>query len=255
MTINHEIQSKDFEIMHLILRAYFRVNTSGCIFSHSFHFSQNLLLKVIFPISECVQIILKLCIWDLIERLVLAILRMLLLDGIICEVYLRLKVMNIIEISWCPDVPFLIPICLCHSIQICYEHVVPNVEFSIIVKEWSVHIHLHNKSFILEFPYYLLTLSVWLFAGFFILGWIFYNAIELVYFIYYCNTTSLIGILPWLNNPNISCFPCPAEIGLLLFDFISSFLINFSKFLILNISKSFSYMKGQWYIIEHIFSS
>jgi hypothetical protein len=72
-----------------------------------------------------------------------------LLNGIICEMDLRFKGVNIKVISGCSNIPFLIPVCSCDSIQVSYNHVMPDIKFSFIVKERLIDILLNDESIIL----------------------------------------------------------------------------------------------------------
>lgn len=63
--------------------------------------------------------------------------------------YLWLKVVDIEEIRGSADISFLIPVSTCHSIDVGDEKIVSDVELAVIVKEWTVDVHLHDEGLFL----------------------------------------------------------------------------------------------------------
>lgn len=147
--INHEIQPKYLEIVHLVLRTDLIIYTSGCVFAHFLHLGQDFFLEIVLPIRKRVEIILKLCIRYLIVGLISAILRVVLLDGVVCEVDFWLEVVDVEEVRGSADVAFLIPVSTCHSVDICDEEVVSDVEFAVVVEKRTIDVHLYYEGLFL----------------------------------------------------------------------------------------------------------
>lgn len=65
--------------------------------------------------------------------LILAVICVVDLNGIVGEMNVGLKVVNIEGISRCADIALLVPIGTSHSVKICHEDVMSDVEFALIV--------------------------------------------------------------------------------------------------------------------------
>ena len=137
--------------MHLLTRRYLRVNTIHCVCRYFLHNGQYLCFKIIFFVFEGAKIILKLRVGQLIVRLMLTIIEVLLLNSIISEMYFRIKILQIKLVRRCANVPLIIPVGTSYPMQICYEHVVPDIKFPIVVKKRPVNIHLYYISPSLRF--------------------------------------------------------------------------------------------------------
>jgi hypothetical protein len=87
---------------------------------------------------------LELFIGNLIVRFISMIFWVSLLNCIIGKVYLRLKVGDVELVGGCADVSLLIPIGASYSVEIGYHHVVPYVEFTVVVEEGTVYVHLYD---------------------------------------------------------------------------------------------------------------
>lgn len=231
--------------MHLVLRTYLVIYTSCCVFAHLLHFSQNLFFEIVFSICKRIEIILELWVRDLIVGLISAIFWVIFLNGIVCEVDLRLKVMDIEEIWGSTYIAFLVPVSSSHSIDVGDKKVMPDIEFAVIIKKRSIDVHLHYKGLF----FWGLYLSTW----FFLSHWLLDNMIELINLIDNCYSFTLIRILPRLDNPYVPGLWSPSICWLLLYQ-SCSLLVKFSKAMILRIFKAFSDMEGQRYDSEHIFA-
>lgn len=229
--------------MHLILRTYLVIYTSGCIFAHFLHFSQNLFLEIVLPICERIEIILKFWVRYLIIGFISAIFWVVLLNGVVREVNFRLEVMDIEEIGGSADIAFLVPVGACHSVDIGHKEIVSYVEFAVVIKKWTIDIHLHYEGLFLWW----LNLPI----GFFLSHWLLDNMIELVNFINNCYSFALVRIFSRLDDPNVSGVWPSSVCWLLLYD-SGSLCVKFCKAVILRIFESFSDMECQRNNIEHI---
>lgn len=115
LSVYHEVQPKDLEVIHLLLRCNSLRNAPNSIQGHFFHFRDYIFPEVTFFIKR-VQVRLELRIGDLVGWLVSTILGVLFLDGIIGQMYLWLKITNIESIGRGPYITLLVPISPHHSI-------------------------------------------------------------------------------------------------------------------------------------------
>lgn len=135
------------------------------------------------------------------------IVRVSLLHSIICQMYFFFESSNVKLVWRCPNIALLIPISSSYSIEIGNQHIMSNVKFPVVVKHWSIDVHLHNISlFCLLFLFRLKGLNcAWIGTSW---SWcsLFENAVQLVDLIYNSYAPSLVAVLPWLHNPNVSHF-------------------------------------------------
>lgn len=75
-----------------------------------------------------------------------------LLDCIIGKVYFRFEVGDVEFVGGCADVSLLVPVGPSNSVEIGDHHVVPNVEFTVIVEEGAVNVHLYDVSSLTLLP-------------------------------------------------------------------------------------------------------
>ncbi len=195
------------------------------------------------------------------------VVRKILLHCVICQMNLGLEWMNVKFIWWCSNVTLLIPVCSSNTINTCDQHVVTNVELTIVVQERTVKIHLNNKCALLfcRSGNLLLTVLklVWwelLWFAFMIVfsTCLFDDRIKLINFINHSDSSTLIGVLSGLDNPNISHFFLRPVFSLLLFLFLlllnhfTPFLVILAKPYIFWILYSVFYMKCQRDVIKRI---
>lgn len=93
------------------------------------------------------QVLLEISITELIAFLILPILRQILLNRIIRQMYSCCVCFQTELKTRRSDVPLLIPIATYYSIYACDHHVMPNIEFPSAVKKWAVKIGLHDVGF------------------------------------------------------------------------------------------------------------
>lgn len=145
--------------------------------------------------------------------------------------YFRVKIINVELICRCSNVSFIVPISFHNSKKICNQHVMPYIEFSVIIKKGSIYVHLNYKCIFRLILLFLLFLWVCqIFLIFCCIQSLLHYRIKLIDFVNYSNSFSLIRVLSRLNNPNISCFSFNSVTFLYLFlfffnDFIPSFMI------------------------------
>ena len=118
----------------------------------------------------------------------------------------------------------------------------PDVKFSIIIEERTIDIHLNNVCPDMLFIVFARILSL------------LDDTIEFVYLVNNCYSFPLIGILPWLYNPDISHLFAFIDLLLLLFfyPFLSLFII-LSKPFILRVFETILDVKSERNIFEDIF--
>jgi hypothetical protein len=157
---------------------------------------------------------------------------------------LRLKTVYVEEVRRSSDITFLVPVCPCDSVEICHQYVVPNVEFSIVVEERSINVHLDDESSVTLAIFCCLRLSFLR---------LFQNTIEFIDFIDYGNPSTLIRILSRFDNPYIPhLLACIYLFLLFPLNLFLSFLVIFDKSAILRILEPVFDMKCQRNILKHI---
>lgn len=134
-----------------------------------------------------------------------------------------------VKLIWrCTNVTLCIPISTSNSIQISYEHIMPNIKFTIIVKHWLIYVHLNYvcssivlilNCFCTGSRIFIAWIVIW-FLLCFLFTYSFYDIVQLVYFIYYCYPSALIWVLSRLHYPNISSFMFLFNSLFLLFTFL-----------------------------------
>lgn len=106
-----------------------------------------------------------------------------------------LEVVNIEGIGRSADIALLIPICSSHSIEICHEHVMSDIEFALIVEKRTINILLNNVSLR---SFKVIALDLFLCLS--------YQIIEFVDLINDDDSVASVAVLPWLDYPYISFF-------------------------------------------------
>jgi len=180
------------------MRAYLRIDASNGVFSYFFHFRQYFISEIVLPVTQSVQVVLKLRVGQFVGRLVFAIVRKMFLYGIICQMYLWIEAMDIEVIRWGSDVSLFVPIASSYSIEIGDKHVMSDIELPIIVEKGSVDIHLHDVCFLGLFCLLLL------FAVLALLFSLSDDVIQFVNLVNYCDSSSLVGVFSRFNYPNVS---------------------------------------------------
>lgn len=166
--------------------------------------------------------------------------------------YFWCKVMNVKLVSRCADIALFIPIGPRHSEKIAYEHIVSDIELSIVVEERPVNIHLHYVSLFSFF-------SVFIFLFVTIRLSCLQNRIQFVYLVYDSDSSALVAVFTWLYYPNVSSF-CLSQallflcFGLLLDEF-GSFVVVIKKTSVLRVFEAFSNVKSQRYIVKDVFAN
>lgn len=89
----------------------------------------------------------KLVVGQFVACLILPIVLAVLLDRIVCEVNVDVfKVLKGKELGASPQIALGVPVGFEISVHNCYHHVVSDVKFSAVVKEWIGDIRLHYSS-------------------------------------------------------------------------------------------------------------
>lgn len=130
--------------------------------------------------------------------LVLAIVCVVDLNCIICKMDVGLKVANIERISRGANITLLVPVGSCHSIEICHENVMSDIEFALVVEKRTINIFLNDVGlwgFTIIAPCFLCLFLC-----------LFYQIIEFIDLINDYDSIASIAILSWLDNPYISFF-------------------------------------------------
>lgn len=191
--IDHEIQSEDLEVVHEIARRYLGEDAAHCIRAHLPHLWQDLLLEVVLLGGQgSIQVSLELLIRYLVEGLVLVVVGEAFLDCIVGEVYFWLKGVDVELVGGSSDVALLVPVGPGDSEEVGNHHVVPDVEFTVAVQQWSVDVHLHYVG-----PFLLL---IGVPTPFSLLD----EGVELIYFVDDSDASPLVAILARLDYPDIA---------------------------------------------------
>lgn len=174
----------------------------------------------------------KLLIRNLIPSLKPTIIGRIFLNGIIGQMDLSLKILNIKFISWCSDVAFLKPISLHNSMNMRHQNKVSNIEFSLLVQKRSINVELN---------YECLLRAV-------IVGVFWFNyGVQLINFIDNCDTIASICELSRLDDPNISrlyfALSCVLYLLFNLFHVSLPLFVVCDKFFVLRIFHAFLYME------------
>ena len=126
-----------------------------------------------------------------------------------------------------------------------------DIKFTLVVKKWSVQIHLYYVCSVLTHIIIRLMLFTFLLIWFYFIH--FDYAIELINLINDCYSSSLITILSRLNYPNISClYWFHISFSFLLFYLFFSFFIKLNEPIVLRIFHAIFNMKGQRYILKRL---
>ena len=67
------------------------------------------------------------------------------MDSVIGQMDLRLKVVDVEGVGGSSHIALVVPICPHNSIEIRNEYIVPYIEFSVVVEQRSIDVHLHNE--------------------------------------------------------------------------------------------------------------
>jgi hypothetical protein len=104
------------------------------IHGHFFHFVENILKVVVFIGKVVVQISLELVIGDFVGRLIFLVIFAIFLYGIVGEMNILIcEIVKVKLFAAGSDIPFLVPIALEDAVDAGQEHIVPDVEFAIVV--------------------------------------------------------------------------------------------------------------------------
>lgn len=166
-------------------------------------------------------------------------------------------------IRWSPDISFLVPIRSGYTKEISYQHIMSDIELSIIVEKWSVNVHLDDECTFLSLFVILRLICI--------VGWcscrrclklffmtllrtLFHDQVQLIYFINYCYSFTLIRILSRFYNPYVPSFFIftITLLFILLFDNSVSFLMILTEPKIFRIFEPILYMESKWDIIEWV---
>lgn len=183
-----------------------------------------------------------------------------LLDSVICEMNFRLEGVHIELIRRCSNVSLLIPVGSSNSQNVCYEHVMSNVELTIVVEQWAVNVHLNDECTLLLLLLDLAWLRLWCcsWRGFWFWFWLgrFHYGVQFVDLVNNSDASALVRVLARFDNPNISgLFLAPVSLlvfHFLLFDLFASLLMIFAKSQVFRILHAIFNMKSQRYIIKDI---
>jgi hypothetical protein len=146
--VYHEVQSENFEVMAVSFGRDLDESTFDCIHTDLLHSSQNVFFEVVLFLGTVgVEVFLELQVGDFVGRLVLAVVGRVLLDGVICEVYFPLEVMDIKLVRGSANVAFLEPVGLQNAVNLADHHVVPYVELPLLVKKGPIDVELHDEGF------------------------------------------------------------------------------------------------------------
>jgi len=232
IAINHEIQPKYLKIIELVVGAHLGVDTPNGVFPYLLHLWQNFIFEIVLPISESVQVVLKLGIRQFVCRLVLAIIWKVLLNRIIGQMDLRIKVVNVEVVRRGSNVALFVPVGSGYSIEVGDKHVVSDIELPFVVKKRSVNVHLDYICLFILFDLLLFGISVGFLA-------LFDDTVQLINLVDNCYSSALVWVFTRFDDPNISgLFQC-VFFGFFFFsDDFRPPLIVFDKSFILVILKT-----------------
>ena len=178
--------------------------------------------------------------------------------------YLRLKRVYVKLIWRGPDVSFLIPVGSCNTKKVGNQHVVTNIKFSVVVQKWPVNIHLNDKCVFLVWIILVAQIMIrqwsvcrWSLRFFIVFRvCLFHDHIEFIDFINDSDSSALIRVLTWLNNPYVPGFIFLfVSLFLLFFLFFYQFVPPFmvlTEFDVLGIFHSIFNVESKGYIVERI---
>lgn len=123
------------------------------------------------------------------------------LNSIICEMDLLVEGEDIELVGSCSYVPLCVPVTPHHSEHVGNQHVVANVELSVVVEEGSVNVQLDDEGFS---------------GSILVLLFLVEHVVDLIQFVDHCDPVASVGEFSWLHNPNV---PEPLLLlpGLILF--------------------------------------
>lgn len=188
-----------------------------------------------------------------VERFIFLIVGVLFLNCVVCQVDFRFEVADIELVRCRPHVPFFVPPPPHHSEHVSYQHVVSDIELSAIVEQRTIDIHLHN---VRTLCFLLIEVRVLCGPPISPLSLLDYT-IKFVNFVDDSNASSLIAVLPRLDNPNVSFFILIDNSFLFLnlalaLNLFCSFFVVVDKLVILWVFDSLADMEGQGQVVVHI---
>jgi hypothetical protein len=172
----------------------------------------------------------------------LAVVGVLLLDGVVGEVHLGLEVVYVELVGGCPDIAVLVPVGPIHPKEVGDQHEVPDIELPVVVKQGSIQVHLDYVG--------ALGLLVLVFGGPSLLQY----SIQLVYLVYDCYALSLVAVLPRLDYPDVPGLGLLGVPLLLLFGLLGrnsgpSFVVLYEP-VVLWVFDAFPYVEGEGQSLE-----
>ena len=161
-------------------------NQIGCGF---FHFGQNHILKVIVLVAvKSTQIVMKFIVANFVPFLILTIIRHLFLNCIICEMHPAILHFESVLGGRCSYVALSVPVSLQYAINTCNHHVMPYIEFTLVVEKRFFNIFLNNVGSVGSIRTFLFLL---------------YDALYLLQGFADLYPVPSIWILAWLHNPHV----------------------------------------------------
>ena len=160
---------------------------------------------------------------------------------------LWLKIVDIVRIGGCPHISLLIPVDSSNPIEIADEHILPQVEFSVVVEKRPIYVHLNNKCF---WAWSKLLIFIGL-----ALAVIFINSVttltpcfsedvsKLINLVNDCDSIPSVRVLTWLDNPNVSGLSVP-KLFFLLLDLLFALLIELHESFVFYIFCTIFYMES-----------
>jgi hypothetical protein len=142
---------------------------------------------------------LELLIGYFVVGLVLVVIREPLLDCVVGEVDFRLEVADVELVGGGADVALLVPVGSRDSEEVGDEHVVSDVEFTVVVEHGSIDVHLYDVG---AFGLLLVDAAVEGVAASCGVS-LFQEGVQFVDLIDHGNSPALVAVLPWLDDPDI----------------------------------------------------
>ena len=102
--------------------------------------------------------------------------------------YLSIKSKHIKLVRCCPNVALLIPVPPHNPKHVGDQHVVPDVELSVVVQHWTIDVQLNNVSLVGSVLMLLLLVQ---------------HIVNLIELVNYCNPVPSIRKFPRLHDPNV----------------------------------------------------
>ena len=145
--VNHEIQSKDLEVVHPPLRVDAQCRCTHSISGYLLHLRIDIPEKIEIGVAFG-NIAIQLFIANFVALFVFAVVGQTFLDGIVGEMHGTQAYFKCVFAASCPHVPVAVPVTFHGSVRAIQHHVMPKIEFALLVEQRPLDVLLKDVGFV-----------------------------------------------------------------------------------------------------------